>query len=431
MPRSSLWTCSPLLIALAVPAYAAMPDPRALELAFDAWAKPLADGSQLSGNVLVARGSHIMLERSFGMAERELRVANTPQTRFCIASITKPITIIVAEQLIDEGKLSRTDLVGRWLPTFPGADSITVDHLLRHQSGIPHRVTNEEQESQPRTAADMVDLASRVSREFRPGSRASYSSAGYSVLARVLELAGGAPYESLIARRVFRPAGMTRSAHLNSRVIVADRASSYVQTAGELQNAPLKDLSFLVGAGSVISTARDLHRLVLALLDGRLGKPSRETLVRGGRIQWNGSTNGFRCFANWDSATNVILVFTGNLQTGAPDLAQQALEDILAGREASPMPTLNPRPIALPDSLLRSYEGLYRLPGGVTLPIRAKDGKLMSGDWPLIPTSRTTFFSSRDYAQVTVIMGAGLRPERLDWKIGRKVTAVVRVGDLP
>jgi hypothetical protein len=83
----------------------------------------------------------------------------------------------------------------------PRGDEITIEHLARHTAGIPHRVTECDEGAVPRTAADMVQLViERVERDgllVEPGTNSVYSSAGYSVLARVLELTGGASWEEL------------------------------------------------------------------------------------------------------------------------------------------------------------------------------------------------------------------------------------------
>src|SRR5262245_46621200 len=61
-------------------------DPK-LGKALDAWAKPLVDSGHLSGQLLVVRNGKVILERSYGYANRELKVPMTPETRMCIASI--------------------------------------------------------------------------------------------------------------------------------------------------------------------------------------------------------------------------------------------------------------------------------------------------------------------------------------------------------
>jgi D-alanyl-D-alanine carboxypeptidase len=123
--------------------------------------------------------------------------AGDPETRFNIASVTKPMTVTLAIQLMAERALGYNDTLAQWIPDFPRGNEITIAHLLRHRSGIPHRVTTVAEEVRPMTAADVVKAAKRVPLEFPPGSQMSYSSGGFSVLARVLELAGGKDYATL------------------------------------------------------------------------------------------------------------------------------------------------------------------------------------------------------------------------------------------
>ena len=175
----------------------------------------------------------------------------------------------MAIRLIEEGKLSENSLLSKWLPTFPRGDEITVEQLLRHGAGIPHRVTTEAEETHPHTAANMVSLAARKPLLFDPGTDTVYSSAGYSVLARVLELAGGRSYSELLEDLVLAPAGAVHTiGRADSRHPLAGRAQGLFLGPDGPLNAPLKDLSFLVGAGSVYSTPRDLLAIQRAVLDG-------------------------------------------------------------------------------------------------------------------------------------------------------------------
>src|SRR5262249_17419481 len=159
----------------------------------------------------------------------------------------------------------------RWLPAFPHGDSIRVVHLLQHASGIPHETIPDSVMTRPFTTAEVAARAAALPLDFTPGTRSSYSSGGYEVLAPVLELASGRPSPRRPEERLFAPLGMTHSAHADSRALLPGRACAYVPGPHGIENAPLQDLSALVGAGSVWSTARDLHRFVAAVRAGRLG----------------------------------------------------------------------------------------------------------------------------------------------------------------
>lgn len=437
----------PLLLLLLAPgagpaAGAAGPatDP-GLDAALDAFARPLVEAGHLSGQLLVSRGGTVLAERSWGLAHREMGVPVTPGTRFNIASITKPTTIVLALQLLDEGKLAETDTLGRWIPGFAAGDSITVGHLLQHRAGIPHRVTTDLDETEPMRPADLVEFAKKAKLDFAPGSQGSYSSAGYTVLTRVLELASGEAYETLLERRITGPLGMTRTVHADMRTMVADRAASYVPDVEGIGNAPLKDMSFLAGAGSLYSTARDVHRLLLGLVEGKLGANVRASLVRaGGKIAWNGSSNGYRAFADWDSASGLAIVFCGNVHTGAPDLVRAAVPRLVAGQEVPPaaLPALaasaaraGAAATEAETAALRRFEGVYQLGNGQRLEFRARDGILSANEWILVPAGDGSFFSLRDYGVVTPVPKTGGGIERMDWAVGGSTWPAPRIADLP
>jgi CubicO group peptidase (beta-lactamase class C family) len=393
--------------------------PEVLRQRLDAFIRPLDEAGEVSGTLLVARDDQVLYERAFGMANYELRVANTLTTRFCIASVTKPMTAILAHRLVERGKLSLSDPVRKWLPDFPRGQEILVEHLLRHRAGLPHRVTTDAEETVPRTASDMVRFASRAPFLSVPGTQNAYSSAGYSVLARILELAGGKPYGELLAQEVLEPVGARHTAHVDARQLLPERASGYLRGLDGPVNGPLHDLSFLVGAGSVFSNARDVFAVQRALLTGRYGADPRASLVREGELRWNGITDGYRAFADYHGGTRLSVIFTGNLFTGAADALRRAVPRLAAGEELAPAPVPRFTAAPMPSERRRQIEGVYRLRPGSEEPLRFEEpeGRQATlGFWLLIPIGEDRFHSPQDYATVQVIRADGA-VTALEWRI--------------
>lgn len=399
----------------AAAATATPPSSAALGRAIDAWAKPYVERRHLMGQLLVTRGDRVLVERSYGFANLELGAPVTPETRFCVASLSKPMTLMIAFRLMEERKIGYRDSIARWIPDFPRADRITIEHLVRHRAGIPHEILPDSESTRPRTAADMVAYAMRRPLEFEPGSQSTYSTGGFSVLARVLEIAGGADYDGLLQKYVCGPLGMTRSLHTDGVAILPGRASCYVPEAGGVVNNVFQDFSGLVGGGSVWSTARDVNRFLRAVVEGRLGETARASWVRGGRVNFNGQSGGFRAYAVWDSVTDLGIVWVGNVASGAPARLQAAVRALAAGGPAprDTVPALDDRPLA--DEALRRWEGVYRLANGTRLELRLRGGRPFVNDWAVLPTRDGRYFSPRDYGIVTPVPGADGRYERLDW----------------
>jgi CubicO group peptidase (beta-lactamase class C family) len=87
----------------------------ALWRAFDAWLDQRAGERRFSGAVLVAHNGSPILAAGYGMADRAGAIANTPQTKFRIASIGKLFTAVAIAQLAEQHKLGFNDTVGRYL----------------------------------------------------------------------------------------------------------------------------------------------------------------------------------------------------------------------------------------------------------------------------------------------------------------------------
>jgi hypothetical protein len=224
---------------------------------------------------------------------------------------------------------------------------------------------------------------------------------------------------------------MRNSAHTDSRALLPGRASCYLlDPAGGVANGRLQDLSFLVGAGSVYSTARDLEALLRAVAGSTLGEAVRLNWAGRDAIEWNGVTNGFRVFADWHKATDVRVVLTANLQTGAADRIRSAVPRIVAGEDVPPFEMPNVEPVALSEESLRRFEGTYELRPGSPLAVRYDQGTLRVNDWTLVPTGERTFFSPQDYAVVEVVVGEDGMPERLDWTIAGQTYPCPRIGGL-
>ena len=144
------------------------------------------------------------------MADYENAVPNTPQTRFSVALITKPMTAMIARQLVAGQAPARTRCRNGSRDSPPAtASPSTISSSTA--PGIPHRVTADD--GRPFRAPPPTWSSSRATTSSsRDRARSlSYSSGGYSVLARVLELASGQPYDALVAERILIPAGMTLS----------------------------------------------------------------------------------------------------------------------------------------------------------------------------------------------------------------------------
>ena len=186
-----------------------------------------------SGAVLIAKGSQIVVANGYGMANYELNVANTTQTKFRIGSLTKAFTAVLVLQQVEKGKLRLENKVTDYLPAYPHSpgDSLTIHQLLAHSSGLPHYEAIpdffEKYGRSAMTTQEYIKLFSVLPLRFKPGTKYSYSSFGYYLLGAILEQVTGKTYANLVQDNICIPLGMSNTEVESQTALVVNRASGY------------------------------------------------------------------------------------------------------------------------------------------------------------------------------------------------------------
>jgi CubicO group peptidase (beta-lactamase class C family) len=379
--------------------------------------KPFAASNQFSGVVLASENGKVVYEKAFGLANADYKIPNQTNTRIGIASITKYMTSVILNRLIEGNKVALADKLNKYIPDFPNGDKITIEMLARHRSGIPHRVMPPEAESLAYTSAEFVEKVKQAKLAFEPGTNRLYSSAGYSVLARVLEIASGKTYSQLLHEYVFAPAGMTDSVDFDGDTVIERRAQDYYLSPNGLVNVPLKNYSFLVGAGSVFGTARDVYRFADAVLDGKYGEGVKTALLGQGTTSFSGSgsTNGHRSYFEIARDKKYGFVIVSN-SAGAFDMVSQGLSDILQGKEVTVKSFTIPKIIPNPNKNLAEFLGRYKRSDGSETEIVMRSDSLYSSDIKLYPTKPDCFFEYRFFGDVCFMRDDSGKIKEIKWK---------------
>ncbi len=235
-----------------------------------------------SGCVLIARGDEVLFEKAYGEANKDWQIANTPDTRFNIASGTKPFTGVAIMMLVEEGRVNLNDPVSKYLPDFPFGDSITLFHCLTHTSGLGH-YTDEYTEKMHTIRGFDALLQQFIYKEkllFEPGSRYSYSNSGVVVLGAIIEKVSGMEYGEFLQTRIFDPLEMHHTCWKMPEEVIEKRASGYIHTlsGGYLETSLL--VSPPTSATGLRTTVGDLHLFLRGIASNRLLKEeSREIML--------------------------------------------------------------------------------------------------------------------------------------------------------
>ena len=270
-----------------------------------------ADMDEFSGAALVARDDQILFRRGYGLANREEQIPNTPDTQFSIQSITKLFTYSSVLMEVKAGRVSLDDPMEGYVPGIPNGDKITVNHLLHHRSGLfhyPHEVSGHVYGSlsSPIAIDALIKEFERYPLKFEPGTQYSYSNAGYSMLAKVIEEASEVSFTEYLQTWIFGPVGMNRtSADWDS--VSEDLAIGYEMVDGEFIRRPFDHPSHYIGSGNIYSTIDDMYRWYQAVyVDGSM----REFSPGGG----DGRGMGYRAIFWPIPSFDLVIIILSNYQ---------------------------------------------------------------------------------------------------------------------
>lgn len=228
------------------------------------------------GSVCVSKDGKVLFQKSVGYADIDAGIKASANSRYLIGSISKMFTSYLVLNAVDEGLLSLTDNLSKYLPDskIENADSITIDNLLYHRSGI-HDVFEGgsdyyEWYTKPHTREQLIEKIAFAKSDFRPNSDCRYCNSGYVLLTFILENVYGKSYADLLQEKIVKPLGLQSTYYGGKIDPSANECRSY-SFDGDWKLEPETDLSVPQGAGALVSTPSDLTKFAYALFTGEFG----------------------------------------------------------------------------------------------------------------------------------------------------------------
>ncbi|HEU5161641.1 MAG TPA: serine hydrolase domain-containing protein [Thermoanaerobaculia bacterium] len=221
--------------------------------------------------------------RAYGTTLPTGGAAVGPDTIFQIASLTKQFTAAAILALEEEGLLSVSDPVTRWIPELDlGTRTVTLHHLLTHTSGLRTEVLVDPYA--PVAQADMIRLIGTRGFATEPGVAEAYNNSAYWLLGVVIERVTGLSYAKYLEERFFVPLGMTRTAFCGTGPAVPVPVGA-VEVFGRASATQPVDMSIAFAAGGICSTPSDLVRWSRALAGGAaISRTSYEKMIAPTRL---------------------------------------------------------------------------------------------------------------------------------------------------
>ena len=263
------------------------------------------DAGNIQGAVtVVARRGKLVHFQSHGLMDVPNNRPMTDDNVFIMMSSTKPVLGVAAMMMIEEGLIRPTDPVSKWIPEFenievavladpydenispmhidrenlpeyrlvPAHRQITVHDILTHTSGLASSglgsaISTQADRSPGATLANTVPKYGSYALDFQPGTRWQYSGGtALDVVARIIEIESGLPFDQFVKERIFEPLGMNNTwwnvpeEYADRRVVISDR-----------DMAPffdVPDTTYFSGSYGFNSTAADYLRFEQMLVNG-------------------------------------------------------------------------------------------------------------------------------------------------------------------
>lgn len=217
---------------------------------------------KLNGTMLIAKDDVVWAKRASGvkiLGKADQRISEN--TCFELASVSKSVTAAAVLQLVEEGKVSLNDYMGKYFSDFPYG-GITVQHLLAHTSGLPEYFDFKESwfpVGRLTTNQDVVDVLKKYKPEmlFAPGTKYKYTNTNYALLVLIVEKASGMRFEDYARKNIFEPAGMENSFYITER---AAQIGCSIAVGHKADGIPqeIKGLDGTFGDKGLYSTVGDL-----------------------------------------------------------------------------------------------------------------------------------------------------------------------------
>ncbi|HEV7423678.1 MAG TPA: serine hydrolase [Candidatus Paceibacterota bacterium] len=411
--------------------------------------------NSFNGTVLVAQKGKIILEKGYGFENKKENKLNTANTIYQIGSITKQFTSAIILQLVEKQKMGLQDRLSKYIPDYPMGDSITVENLLTHTSGI-YNYTDDENfmktsSERPISRDSLINLFKNKPLDFPPGTKWSYSNSGYILLGIIIEKVTHKSYFQVARESIFEPLEMSHTGFDFTNLKSPDKATGY---SGDFSTpVGIVDSSVSFAAGSIYTTVGDLYKWDQALYTNRIISqallqkaftPYKSNYGYGWQIvteynkkitEHGGGITGFVSYILRVPDDQICIIALSNVPSPTPAIIANQINGLFNGKKPE-LPVAR-KEIHLDSGTLKLYTGEYELAPSFHIVITMEKGVLEAqatnqGKNPLFAEKANFFFLKVVDAQVEFFQGPDGKIDHLVlYQNGQKVEGKKLSPDAP
>ena len=245
--------------------------------------------------VLVMKGDSVIFEKCYGLADMQTKTPITPETNFCIASVSKQFSAVAILQLVEQGLVSLDDNLKKFFPEFKADffNCITLHHILSHTSGIP--------DARPRTDKNFMLYSTDVASceylinldklNFEPGTGYEYMNPTFQLVYQIIPRVTGIDFDTYMKQNIFVPAGMDNSVYFEAEREIPNMAHGYTfsKTKNDYVECDYGEANFFAtkADGGLYTSIRDFAKLEKVLRENKIVGEGLKNLAYSPQISVN------------------------------------------------------------------------------------------------------------------------------------------------
>ena len=260
----------------------------------------------------IVQAPYISRVTGYGVTDLETRRLASPNTLWDVGQMTRAYTAVAIMQLVEAGKISLDDAIGKHVQDLPAAwQAVTVRQLMAHASGLPDYTTQPGFDpARHYKAGEILALVRNLPAAFKPGARAAASATDFFLLALAIERASAMSFEAFVTthqierlelkhtvfvsglssvkQEALDAAPFKHSKFLQDRPYIdpTEAASGYTGNDGGLVKARRSSGTAWSGSGAIYASAADISLWDIGLAGGLLvrEKKNRDILYAAATI---------------------------------------------------------------------------------------------------------------------------------------------------
>ncbi|MDR2064651.1 MAG: beta-lactamase family protein [Prevotellaceae bacterium] len=237
-----------------------------------------SDSNEPGAAILVMKGDSVIFEKCYGIADMQTKMPITPETNFCIASVSKQFSAVAILQLAQRGLLSLNDSLKKFFPEYKAGfyNRITLHHILSHTSGIP--------DTRPRTDKNFMLYSTDIESckylidldrlNFEPGTKYEYINPTFQLVYQIIPRVTGIDFDLYMKQHIFDVAGMTASMYFEDGRSIPNMAHAYTFDRGKntYVECDYGETNFFASKadGGLYTSIRDFAKWEKALRENRI-----------------------------------------------------------------------------------------------------------------------------------------------------------------